>query len=133
MSKIIIVVVFLIFLVGCKKETVATSTLANLVFTSVNTPVIANQGKDITSKVKFYAPDLCYHFSGFQIKEVAPLQFEISARATYPNSLAGDIVCLQVVTYFDTTVNIPTTVKGKYILRYYNSNLLFKADTVAVN
>ena len=132
MKSIIIAAVFSALLASCKKETAETTISTNLIFTSVTTPPTALQGKDIVSTVRFYAPDLCYSFNGIQIKPNADKHFDISIKATIPNSASG-IACAQVLTYFDTTINVATTTKGKYILRFYNNDILFKADTVQVN
>jgi hypothetical protein len=58
---------------------------------------------------------------------------EIKAKGTYPNSNKADIVCLQAIYYADTSLKINATTKGQYVLKFYNNNLLFKADTVQVN
>ena len=133
MPRIIVSFIIIIFLNSCTKNKEPDTVLTDLIFISTNTPTAGIQGQDIISIVKCYGPNLCYKFSKFEIIETTLRQFQIKAKATYPNSNKGDIVCLQAIYTVDTTVKINAATKGQYILRFYNPNGLFKSDTVQVN
>jgi hypothetical protein len=134
MRQIFLSFIILTIFAGCKKNDNEPDTvLVDLGIISTNTPMAVTQGQDIVSKVKCSGSDLCYRFAKFEINEIVNKQFEIKAKATYPNSKKGDIVCLQAIYYADTSLKINAATKGQYILKFYNNNLLFKADTVQVN
>lgn len=127
--------VFTIFLAmaffSCHKDVTETgNNLVDLIFTSTNTPQTVSKGGDIISSVKCYGPDLCYRFAKFDIKETRARQFDIRAKATYPEN--NSVVCAQALYKVDTTVSINATTSGLYVLRFFHNNTLFKADTVEV-
>ena len=71
------------------------------------------------------------NFKGFDIKATGSKQFNISARVLCKNW--NTQISTPVLWTLDTTASIKTTTAGKYILNFYNSNKLFKSDTVQVN
>ncbi|WP_462253295.1 hypothetical protein [Ferruginibacter sp.] len=134
MRQIFFFFIFFIVLSSCKKTTYEPDTvIVDISIISTNTPSNQVQGQHIVSNVKCAAPDLCYRFLNFEIKETANRTFEINANGTYTNAKKGDVICAQAVYYKDTTVSIFTPVKGQYILKFYNNKALFKSDTVQVN
>jgi hypothetical protein len=134
MRQIIFLFIILTLLGACKKRDIQPDTISvDLTIIKTNTPTTQVQGQEIISNVKCSGSDLCFKFSKFDIRETKPREFAIKAKSTYPNCSIGDCVCLQAIYYIDTTVNIKTTTSGQYILRFYNSNFLFKSDTVQVN
>jgi hypothetical protein len=134
MRQIILSFLILAIFVTCKKHNNEPDTiLVDLTIISTVTPITATLGQDIVSAIKCSAPDLCYKFAKFEVKEMATRQFEIKAKATYPDSKKGDIVCLEAIYYADTLLKINATTKGQYVLNFFNGNLFFKSDTVQVN
>lgn len=110
---------------GCKKNSNEPDTVVvDLTIISTTTPTTATQGQNIISNVRCSGPDLCYKFLRMDVKESGTRQFEIKAKATYPNSKKGDIVCAQAIYYVDSSITINATTKGQYILKFYNSNTL---------
>ncbi|MBE7172794.1 MAG: hypothetical protein INR73_19620 [Williamsia sp.] len=104
----------------------------DLIFEKTNTPVSQTQKEGITSQVKAYGPNLCYRFSNLDIQEIGTREFEIRAKATNAGSKNG-VACALALYYIDTTIKINATTTGKYLLRFYNKQQLFKTDTVQVN
>jgi hypothetical protein len=134
MKQISLLLIILILFLSCGKTPVEPDSISvDLTIIATNSPTTQIQGQDIISNAKCSGSDLCYRFSKFEISETAIREFAIKAKATHPNCSKGDCVCLQAIYYADTSVNIKTATKGQYILRFYNNNLLFKADTVQVN
>jgi hypothetical protein len=134
MRQIIFLSIILTLLGACKEREIQPATISvDLTIIQTNTPTTQAQGQEIISNVKCSGSDLCFKFSKFEISETKPREFAIKAKSTYPNCSIGDCVCLQAIYYIDTTVNIKTSTKGQYILRFYNSNFLFKSDSVQVN
>ena len=126
----------LLVLVGlnCNKPHSPSPTIVvDLTIISTQRLDLAIQGQDIYEAVKCAGTDLCYQFSHFEVKKRNEKEFDIRAKATYPNSDAGYVVCPLAIYYKDTTVGIPVSSKGLYILRFYNKAELFKADSVLVN
>ncbi|MBL7741060.1 MAG: hypothetical protein JNK14_17695 [Chitinophagaceae bacterium] len=102
----------------------------NLLIVSAQTPATVPAGSDITALVKCSGSDLCYSYTHTDIKNVSPRIYEIRTMGTYPCKPA---ICAQAIYYAEPSVRINTTQTGQYILRYYNGNTLFRADTVTVN
>lgn len=119
-------------LVSCFRDPVVLSDtrLVNLTITETITPTSVTHTQPIVSNVKMTAPDLCYKFSQFIVVQENPFHYNINATGTYPNNPSG---CPTAIYTKDTTLSIPTSMTGKYILRFYNGIQLFKADTVNVN
>lgn len=124
----------LLILVSCKKNaSEPDAVLVDLSIISTITPRTTTQGQEIVSNIKCSASNLCYEFLKFEIQETESRHFAIKAMATYPNPRKGNFACPQAIYYADTTLKIMTTTRGKYLLEFYNDNLLFKIDTVLVN
>lgn len=132
MRQIIIVITFIGSLISCTKpDKKPDKILVDLQITHTESPISLLKGQDIISKIKCQAPDLCYMFSHIDSKEVSTRQFEIRAKATYPND--PNVFCAQALYTVDTTVKIHPTSKGQYLLRFYKENQLLQTDTVQVN
>ena len=120
-------------LLSCEIPEIASSKLVDLQIVNTRTPSSVVKGNDITSIVTCEAPDLCYVFSRFDVTGVGNKQYNIHAKANYPNPLSGGIVCAQAIYRIDTTLRIPTAEPGTYVLRFYNGHSLYKRDTVVVS
>ena len=121
--------------ISCSKESVflPDTVLTDLEITQTNTPTAVPRLQSIVSTVHMRAPNLCYRFSHFQVAQINPVLYQINAKATIPNPDKNNAVCLPTVYQKDTTLSIPTTVAGKYVLRFFNGTQLFRVDTVVVN
>lgn len=117
---------------SCSRDTpdLPDTVLVDLTITQTNTPATGTRNQPIISSVKMTAPDLCYRFSLFQVVQENPLVYTINAKGTYPRQPTG---CPAAVYNKDTLLSIPTSLAGKYVLRFYNGTSLFKSDTVTVN
>lgn len=129
MNKHALLFAFVLFL-GCTKPLKQDNAPVNLTIIKAETPKTQSLGEDIVSQVTCSAENLCYHFSNFDISETGEREYEIRAIGTYPNYPTE---CLQAIYYKDTTVKINATVKGQYMLHFFNNNVLFKTDTIKVN
>lgn len=102
----------------------------NLSIVAAQIPATVSVGSDITAVVRCSGSDLCYSYTHTDVKNIAPRIYEIRTMGTYPCKPA---ICAQAIYYAEPSVRINTTQIGQYILRYYNGNTLFRADTVIVN
>jgi hypothetical protein len=102
----------------------------NLTIISAQTPANVARGTDIAVTLRCSGSDLCYSFSRLEIKKIDDRTYEIRAKGNYP---CGPAICAQAIYYADASVNIATTVSGQYVVKYYNDDVLFRADTVTVN
>ena len=123
-----ILLVTLIFL-GCKKT--AEPHEVDLSIMQTTTPSTALMGSDIKVKVVCSAPDLCYQFKRFDIKQTSTNRYTIQAKATFPNN--KDLTCRMAIYYADTSLVIKADTKGLYVLNFYNNTVLFKRDSVSIN
>ena len=134
MQKLLVLQLPLLFLLACQKTGSEPDTiLTELSIVATATTVYINQGQDIVSRVRCSGPNFCYSFAKFEITQTGQEQFEISAKAHYPNPKKGDIICLQAVYYIDTVLNIRAPARGQYLLKFMNNHQLFKTDTIQVN
>ena len=134
MKQLILALMAAVFiLLSCEKPEIASSDLVDLRIVNTQTPPSVVKGNDITSTVTCEAPNLCYVFSRFDVTDAGNKQYDIHAKANYPNPLSGGIVCAQAIYRVDTILRIPATQPGTYVLRFYNEHSLFKRDTVVVN
>jgi hypothetical protein len=129
MKTLYFLLVILFFINACDKPVEPDSQFTELTITQTTTPKTSTQGHGITSAIKVSGPDLCYRFAYFTVNQ-QQLYVDVHAFGTYPIKAAA---CAQAIYYKDTTLSIPTNTSGQYILRFYNNNQLFKADTVQVN
>lgn len=116
-------------LFACDKPVESDTQFTELNIVQTNTPANVTVNQSIVSSIKVMGPDLCYRFAYFTVN---PQQFTIDIHAigSYPTKPFG---CAQALYYKDTTLSLQPNVAGKYVLRFYNSSQLFKADTVQVN
>ena len=129
----IILSLFLLTLFAFRCDKDVDNQYVDLIFTEAETTPTATLADGITINVEFYSPNLCYTFSHFDVKETSPMRYDIYAKATYPR---GNPPCAQVVSKTDTTFTIRPTVKGQYVLHFYNlpeRSTPFIRDTVQVN
>lgn len=117
------------FIIACDKPIESDTQFTELSFTQTNTPVAATLGQNILSSVRVSGSDLCYRFAYFTVNQQQFL-VDIHAIGTYP---AKPTYCPQALYHKDTTLSIQTNAVGKYVLRFYNGDQLFKSDTVQVN
>jgi hypothetical protein len=114
---------------SCDKPIESDYQIVDLKIVQTTTPATAALNQNIISSVKVMGSDLCYHFSYFTVNHQQFL-IDVHAKGTYP---AKPTACPLALYYADTTLSIPTTTTGQYILRFYNGIQLFKSDTVQVN
>ena len=70
-------------------------------------------------------------FTGFEAAAGTGRQYDIRAKALFQKPLSG--ITLPVSSGMDTTLNIPVSVTGQYILHFYGATQLVESDTVIVN
>ncbi len=116
-----------------KKEDIVKTFYGNLPIVSTNTPTTALVGQNIISNVRCELSSIggSVIFQGFDVKETAPRQFNLTAKALYKDW--NTQISMPVIWTLDTTSNINALTTGRYILNFYNSTQLVKSDTVQVN
>ncbi|MBL7744824.1 MAG: hypothetical protein JNN00_15230 [Chitinophagaceae bacterium] len=117
----------------CNKDDDDTMTCpdVNLTIVAAQTPSQVAAGSAITVVVRCSGSDLCYNYTHADIKKLLPRIFEIRTMGTYP---CKPVACAQAIYYAEPSISIPASGgSGQYIIRYYNGNTLFRADTVTVN
>jgi hypothetical protein len=132
MSKCISLFLFMLLLTGCKKDKYD-SVLVNLLITKAEAPASTTLAEGITANVHCFGPDLCHKFSHFEVNRVSQFQYDIFAKATFPNRPGA---CALAIYGVDTSLTISTPAKGQYVLRFYNMNsgtTVFITDTVQVH
>jgi hypothetical protein len=129
--RIIIAIVFVIIGFSCSKKSEKDALcFTELTIVSTQTPTTVTLGNDIVAKATCTGPNLCYSFSYVDIKAIAERIYEIRTKGKVPCKAS---ICLDAIYQAQPSFNIKATLSGQYILRYYNSNTLFKADTVTAN
>ena len=104
--------------------------MTNLSIIETQAPATGIVGSNLRIPLRCSGSDLCYSFSHLDLQAIAPRIYEIRTKGWYPCQPA---ICAQAIYYADTAVNIIPPAAGQYIFRFYNDQLLFKADTVIVN
>ena len=122
-------VLYMLNIFGCTKQPVGSLVVTDINITQTNSPLQVLQGQDIVSQITCIAPNPCYTFYTFEVSELQANSFKIKAKANYDT----EAICIQVLHRIDTTLRIKTTVKGQYVLNFYNSGNLFKTEIVMVN
>lgn len=126
----------IILLYSCIKthseEDCTTSFYGEIPIASSQSPDSVKLGDTIVSRVKCELRMISgnFAFKGFTIQASPSLDFDIKATAQFINW--NKCVALQVISGFDTTLNIPTTVKGKYILTFHDYGDVRHQDTIQV-
>jgi hypothetical protein len=128
------ILVSLLTIISCNKKDDITQTFTgNLPIVKTSTQTTTTAGQDIITNIRCELTSLSgdVSFQGFDIQNTSEKEYSISAKALYKdwNTQIG----MPVMWTLDTTASIRTTTAGKYILNFYNSNKLFKSDTVHVN
>jgi len=116
-------------LVACDKPIESNIGFTELNIIQTNTPATGTINQNIVSTIRVSGPDLCYRFAYFTVNQ-QQLLVDIHAIGTHPTEPMG---CAQAIYNKDTTLSIPATTAGKYVLRFYNGSQLFKSDTLQVN
>lgn len=129
MKTISFFVLIAALLFACDKPIESDTQFTELSFVQTNTPASVTVNQKIVSAVKVAAPDLCYRFAYFTVNQQQFL-VDVHAIGDYPTKANG---CAQAIYYKDTSLSITPTAVGKYVLRFYNGNQIFKSDTVNVN
>ena len=130
----LLIVLFTFSFYSCsKKEDIVKTFNGNLPIVSTSTPTRALVGQNIISNVRCELSSISGSviFQGFDIKETATRQFNLTAKALYKDWNLQ--ISMPVIWTLDTTLNINATTTGRYILNFYNSTQLVKSDTVHVN
>ena len=130
----LLIVLFTLTFYSCtKKEDIVKTFSGNLPIVSTSTPTTALLGQNIISTVRCELSSISGSviFQGFDIKETATRQFNLTAKALYKDW--NSQISMPVIWTLDTTSNINATTIGRYILNFYNSTQLVKSDTVQVN
>ena len=99
--------------------------------TTTQTPASVSVLQGINTTIKSYGGNSCYSFSKTDVRQASGNAFEI--RSIGKVSCNGDLVCVDVLIGATDNVHIPTSIPGIYILKFFNGNSFFKADTVQVN
>ena len=130
----LLIIPFALTFCSCnKREDIVKTFYGNLPIVSTSTPRTALVGQDIISNVRCELSSISGSviFQGFEIKEVTTRQFNLTAKALYKDW--NTKVTMPVIWTLDTTSNVKATTTGQYVLNFYNSTQLLKADTVQVN
>ena len=130
----LLIVLFTFSFYSCsKKEDIVKTFNGNLPIVSTSTPTRALVGQNIISNVRCELSSISGSviFQGFDIKETATRQFNLTAKALYKDWNLQ--ISMPVIWSLDTTSNINATTTGRYILNFYNTTQLVKSDTVQVN
>ncbi|MBC7423006.1 MAG: hypothetical protein H7334_06070 [Ferruginibacter sp.] len=130
----LLIVLFTLTVYSCtKKEDIVKTFNGNLPIVSTSTPIRALVGQGIITNVRCELSSISGSviFQGFDIKETATRQFNLTAKALYKDW--NSQISMPVIWTLDTTSNINATTTGRYILNFYNSTQLVKSDTVEVN
>ena len=136
MKKIVFAGLALVGLAACLKTNdlpQSNRILVPLTITATNLPDTVNSGDTIIASVRVTAPNLCYRFEGFESFNSGDKQYDIEAIGSKPNPQVTDTAaCAQGVYVKDTTFSFKLTVTGKHVLRFYNGQQLFSADTIVI-
>ncbi|MFT3934557.1 MAG: hypothetical protein QM726_13120 [Chitinophagaceae bacterium] len=106
--------------------------IGNLRFGVTQTPKTVAAGQTIDSKVNllFSTTSVQIKFLGFQSKEIKTNHYKIEAPAEIKTDGSG--VANAALWIMDTIYSFKTTNPGQYIFDFYNTDELFKSDTVMV-
>lgn len=115
-------------LIACKKEHNALSEIDLIIYQTHTTGTI-QLGQPITSSVRYYYGSC----DGIKRLDITNSNNNTIAIKVKGNKPPAGTACADEVFSKDTTLSIPATSKGQYILKFYNRDELFKADTVQVN
>jgi hypothetical protein len=128
--KTIYSVLLLAFLsTACDKPVESDTRFTDLSIVQTTTPKTGAVNNNIVSTIRVSGPDLCYRFAYFTVNKQQYF-VDVHAMGTYPTKPGG---CATALYFKDTTLSVPVSVAGSYILRFYNGTQLFRSDTVQVN
>ena len=128
---ILAAIVFLTLSCHKTEETIKTFT-GPLPIVATNSPTTVFAGQNIIAIVRCQLSSLSgsVSFQGFNIRQTSANEFAIAANALYKDW--NTQIAMPVMWTLDTIASIRPVFPGQYILRFYNSNQLFKSDTVRV-
>ena len=129
MKTLLFLLLTTVSVIACDKPVESDVRLVDISIAQTTTPKTTTQSVGITCAVTVMGPDLCYNFAYFTVNKQQTV-VDIHAVGTYPTRPGA---CPQAIYYKDTTLSVPTTAPGQYVLRFYNGSQLFKSDTVLVN
>jgi len=129
MKTVCFSLLILFIFTSCDKPIESDVQFTDLSIVQTTTPKTGTVHQNIVSAIKVSGPDLCYHFAYFTMTTQQFL-VDVHAIGTYPTKPGA---CAQAIYYKDTTLAITVNIAGNYVVRFYNSSQMFKADTVQVN
>lgn len=135
MKKIVFAGIAILGLAACLKTNdlpQSARILVPLTITATNLPDTANSGDTISANIRVTGPNQCYRFEGFESFNAGDKQYDVQAIGSKPNPQVSDTTCPGAAYIKDTTFKFRLTVTGKYVLRFYNGQQLFSADTVVI-
>lgn len=135
MKKIVFIAFAMVGLVACLKTNNIPQSdriLVPITISATNLPDTANVGDTIVAAVRVTAPNLCYRFEGFDSFNSGEKQYDIQAVGSKPNPELPSTGCEQTVYVKDTTFKFKLPFTGKYVLRFYNGQQIFSADTLII-
>jgi hypothetical protein len=118
-----------LLIVACDKPILSDTMFKEMEIVRTTTPKTGAVNQDIVSSIRVSGPDLCYRFAYFTVNRQQSF-IDVHSVGTYPTNPGG---CATAIYYKDTTLSVPITTAGSYVLRFYNGSQLFKSDTVQVN
>jgi hypothetical protein len=118
-----------LLIVACDKPILSDTMFKEMEIVRTTTPKTGAVNQDIVSSIRVSGPDLCYRFAYFTVNRQQSF-IDVHAVGTYPTNPGG---CATSIYYKDTTLSVPVSAAGSYVLRFYNGSQLFKSDTVQVN
>jgi len=129
MKSVYYLLLIVLVVTACDKPIISDIMFVELDIVQTNTPKTGQVNHDIVSQVRVSGSDLCYKFAYFTVNK-QQFTVDIKAKGTYPTKPVG---CATALYFKDTTLSVPVTTAGTYILRFFNGSQLSKSDTVQVN
>ncbi|MDB5253051.1 MAG: hypothetical protein JWP27_2220 [Flaviaesturariibacter sp.] len=117
-------------LAACDPPVIDDSGYGTLGFSHVQTTRTTTTSAGIQSSVQVSGSNLCYSFTNFQVLQLTDRSFNVFAKGQVPTSQS---ICAQAIYTKDTTLLIPVTQPGSYIVNFMNPLGLFRSDTIQVN
>ncbi|WP_157473992.1 hypothetical protein [Flavihumibacter petaseus] len=138
MKKFVLAGVVMVALAACMKTSTppaAERIYASMSFSVVQSPDTAAVGDTVKSYVTVTGSNTCYKFEGFNGTPSAGNQYDIRAVGSIPNpdySGYDPSACMNFPITKDTFLTITPKATGKLVFRFYNNDVLFRADTLVV-
>lgn len=129
MKTLYFLLLTILLLTACDKPVESDVQIVDMQISKTTTPATATADQNIVSAVELVAPNSCYGFAYFTVYRQNFL-LDIHAKGTIP---VRPTMCLDYIRGIDTTLSVPVSSTGTYVLRFYNGDQLFTSDTVEVN